>query len=297
MINGLDKKLCGVINVDKPLGITSFDVVRKIKKIAKEKKVGHGGTLDPEASGVLPICIGRATKAIDFIMENEKEYIAEIKLGVVTDTYDREGKILSEKEVNCSEEEVLSIINKFLGDIDQIPPMFSALKINGKKLYELAREGIEVERAPRKITIKEIEVLNIELPIVKIRVRCSKGTYIRSLCYDIGMELGCGGMMWSLDRTATGPFHKSNSVKLEELNEENIEKYLLPLEKVFEKYPKLVVNEKFERLIRNGVVIKDKSLLCKIKESINYAVYNKENVFIGIGALDIAGFKLIKMFV
>ncbi len=207
-----NNKPFGVLNINKPLGISSFDVVRKIKKLAKEKKVGHGGTLDPEACGVLPVCIGRATKAIDFIMEGEKEYIAKVKLGVVTDTYDREGKVLRESKVDSTEEEITKVINKFVGTIAQVPPMYSALKQNGKKLYELAREGKEVYREPRTVTIHSIDILSIDSPIIHIKVRCSKGTYIRSLCYDIGEELGCGAMMWELERTATGPFTIDRSV-------------------------------------------------------------------------------------
>lgn len=292
-----EPKICGVLNINKPLGITSFDVVRQVKRLAKEKKVGHGGTLDPEAGGVLPVCLGRATKAIDFIMEDTKEYVAGIKLGVVTDTYDREGKILRESEVKCSEQEVIEAINKFIGNIDQVPPMYSALKQNGKKLYELAREGKEVYREPRRITIHSIEILSIEIPLIHIRVRCSKGTYIRSLCYDVGEALGCGGMMWSLERTSTGPFTIENSVKLAELNEENIKSYIIPLEKVFERFPKLIVNSKFEKLISNGVVIQDRALLKDVNENCEYAVYNTDNILIGVGSNTGAGFKLIKMFI
>lgn len=292
-----ETKVCGVLNINKPLGITSFDVVRQVRRLAKEKKVGHGGTLDPEAGGVLPVCLGRATKAIDFIMDDTKEYVAEIKLGVVTDTYDREGKILCESEVTCSHDEVVEAINKFVGNIQQVPPMYSALKQNGKKLYELAREGKEVYREPRSITIHSIDILAIELPLIAIRVRCSKGTYIRSLCYDIGGELGCGAMMWSLERTSTGPFTIENSVNLEDLTEENIKSYIIPLEKVFENFPKLIVNSKFEKLISNGVIINDRTLLNEVKKNCEYAVYNTDNVLIGVGSNTGAGFKLIKMFI
>lgn len=292
-----NNKPFGVLNINKPLGISSFEVVRKVKKLAREKKVGHGGTLDPEASGVLPVCIGRATKAIDFIMEGEKEYIAKVKLGVVTDTYDREGKVLRESNVSFTEEEIANAIFKFEGTINQVPPMYSALKQNGKKLYELAREGKEVYREPRRVTIYSIEILSISSPIIEIKVRCSKGTYIRSLCYDIGEELGCGAMMWDLKRTATGPFSIENSVDLKELTEENINNYIISLDEVFSKFPKLVVNEKFERLILNGVTINDRTLLNKIEKFCKYAVYNNSDKLIGIGLESDAGFKLIKLFV
>ena len=171
----------GILNVFKPTGMTSFDVVRIIKKISNVKKVGHAGTLDPEASGVLPVCIGKATKAIDYIMGDFKIYEAELKLGVITDTYDREGKILRESEVNASDEEIIQVINSFIGEIKQVPPMYSALKVNGKKLYELARAGIEIEREARPIIIYDIDITDIKIPYVKFRVKCSKGTYIRSL--------------------------------------------------------------------------------------------------------------------
>jgi tRNA pseudouridine55 synthase len=292
-----NNKPFGVLNINKPLGISSFEVVRKVKKLAREKKVGHGGTLDPEASGVLPVCIGRATKAIDFIMEGEKEYIAKVKLGVVTDTYDREGKVLRESNVSFTEEEIANAIFKFEGIINQVPPMYSALKQNGKKLYELAREGKEVYREPRRVTIYSIEILSISSPIIEIKVRCSKGTYIRSLCYDIGEELGCGAMMWDLKRTATGPFSIENSVDLKELTEDNINNYIISLDEVFSKFPKLVVNEKFERLILNGVTINDRTLLNKIEKFCKYAVYNNSDKLIGIGLESDAGFKLIKLFV
>lgn len=292
-----NNKPFGVLNINKPLGISSFEVVRKVKKLAREKKVGHGGTLDPEASGVLPVCIGRATKAIDFIMEGEKEYIAKVKLGVVTDTYDREGKVLRESNVSFTEEEIANAIFKFEGTINQVPPMYSALKQNGKKLYELAREGKEVYREPRRVTIYSIEILSISSTIIEIKVRCSKGTYIRSLCYDIGEELGCGAMMWDLKRTATGPFSIENSVDLKELTEDNINNYIISLDEVFSKFPKLVVNEKFERLILNGVTINDRTLLNKIEKFCKYAVYNNSDKLIGIGLESDAGFKLIKLFV
>lgn len=291
-----NNKPFGVLNINKPLGISSFEVVRKIKKLAGEKKVGHGGTLDPEASGVLPVCIGKATKAIDFIMEGEKEYIAKVKLGVVTDTYDREGKVLREGNVNFTEEEIIKAIHKFEGSIDQVPPMYSALKQNGKKLYELAREGKEVYREPRNITIYSIDILSIDSPIIEIKVRCSKGTYIRSLCYDIGEELGCGAMMWELKRTATGTFTIENSVDLKELTESNIRNYIVSLDEIFNKFPKLVVNEKFERLILNGVTINDRTLLNRIEKFCKYAVYNNSDKLIGIGLESDEGFKLIKLF-
>ncbi|HEY8888828.1 MAG TPA: tRNA pseudouridine(55) synthase TruB [Clostridium sp.] len=287
----------GILNVFKPTGITSFDVVRTIRKISNVKKVGHAGTLDPEASGVLPVCIGRATKAIDYIMGDFKIYEAELKLGVTTDTYDREGKILRECEVNASFDEITSVINSFIGEIKQIPPMYSALKVNGKKLYELARAGIEIEREARPIVIYDIDILNIKIPYVKFRVKCSKGTYIRSLCYDIGEILKCGGMMWNLQRTATGQFHIEDSINIEDLNEGNIKKYIMPIEKIFEKNTKITIEDRFVKFLLNGVVVKDKALNCKFEANIIYNIYNNENAFIGIADRGNDGVKLIKSFI
>ncbi len=287
----------GILNVFKPTGITSFDVVRKIRKISNVKKVGHAGTLDPEASGVLPVCIGKATKAIDYIMSDFKIYEAELKLGVTTDTYDREGKIIKENEVNLSDEEITKVINSFLGEIKQIPPMYSALKVNGKKLYELARAGIEIEREARPIVIYDIDIMDIKSPYVKFRVKCSKGTYIRSLCYDIGSKLKCGGMMWNLKRTATGEFHIEDAINVNELNEENINKYIIPIEKIFQNNTKIIIEDRFVKFLLNGVVVKDKALTCKFEINSMYSIYNNDNDFIGIADKSNDGVRLIKSFI
>lgn len=286
----------GIINVYKPIGITSFDVIRDIKKITGIKKIGHTGTLDPLASGVLPICIGKATKAVDFIMSGFKTYKAELKLGVVTDTYDREGKILETNKVNVSEEEIIKCINSFKGDILQVPPMYSAIKVNGKKLYELARKGIEVELEPRLIKIFDIEILEIKIPYVTFNVKCSKGTYIRSLCYDIGKNLNCGATMWNLERIQSGNFSKNSSVKLEDLNKDTIEKFLIPIDEVFSYYDRIEVNPKAEKLLVNGVCIGDKNLLPNIDNNTMYRIYNNNGIFIGIGLKSKNGLKIEKLF-
>ena len=291
------KNIFGILNIYKPTKITSFDVVRIIRKLTNEKKVGHCGTLDPEACGVLPICIGKATKAIDYIMENNKVYVAELKLGEVTDTYDIEGKVIRQCDVNVTAEEVMEAVYSFKGDIKQVPPMYSALKVNGKKLYELAREGIEIEREARSITIHDIKVLEINLPYVKMEVNCSKGTYIRSLCYDIGEKLGCGAMMSALERTATGKFTKENSINIESLNKENIYDYIIPIENAFLNYPKVVANIKFKTLLLNGVILKDKSFTSDILKDEIYRVYDEENNLVGIGRKNDVGFKLIKVLI
>jgi len=287
----------GILNVFKPTGMTSFDVVRIIKKISHIKKVGHAGTLDPEASGVLPVCIGKATKAIDYIMGDFKIYETELKLGVITDTYDREGKILSESEVNLSENEIIQCINSFIGEIKQVPPMYSALKVNGKKLYELARAGIEIEREARAITIYDIEIRSIEIPYVKFMVKCSKGTYIRSLCYDIGELLKCGGMMWNLQRTATGQFHIEDAINIQDLNEENINGNIMPIESIFKNNTKITIEDRFVKFLLNGVVVKDKALANKFETEKIYSIYNNNNEFIGIADKSNEGVRLIKSFI
>lgn len=287
----------GILNINKPTGMSSFDVVRVVKKVAKTKKVGHTGTLDPEASGVLPICIGRATKLVDYIMSDYKVYKVELKLGITTDTYDREGKILQTSEINSSEDDIKNAIKSFEGEIDQIPPMYSALKVNGQRLYNLARKGIEIERKARKIHIYDINILSMELPIVKFTVKCSKGTYIRSLCYDIGEKLKCGGTMWNLERTQTGSFSISNSVELEQLNVDNIHSYLIPMDKALESYPKIIIDKKYEKLILNGVNVKDNAIIGNMEINKLYRIYLGENDFVGIGVKKDFGFKMTKLLV
>lgn len=286
----------GVINVYKPSGITSFDVVRTIKRLSKTKKVGHTGTLDPMASGVLPVCIGNATKIVDYIMQNHKVYKATLKLGVTTDTYDREGKILSESELNnISDKDIEEVIKGFIGDVEQMPPMYSALKVNGKRLYELARKGIEIERQKRKITIYDINIENIDIPYVEFTVKCSKGTYIRSLCYDIGDVLKVGGAMWDLERVETGTFSIENSIALEDLNEENIENFIIPIDGALT-YKSMVFSNKFEKLLLNGVTIQNPFIIKDIEENILYKVYIEDR-FIGIGKKTEKGFKVEKLLI
>ena len=197
----------GILNIYKEAGFTSHDVVAKLRGILKQKKIGHTGTLDPDAEGVLPVCVGNATKLCGLLTDKEKTYEAVLLLGQETDTQDLSGKVLRKAEVTVSEEAVREAILSFQGNYDQIPPMYSALKINGRKLYELAREGKEVERKPRKVTLREISISWIELPEVSFTVTCSSGTYIRTLCHDIGEKLGCSGCMKTLLRTCVDRFH------------------------------------------------------------------------------------------
>lgn len=286
----------GVLNVYKPIGMTSFDVVRRVKKICKIKRVGHTGTLDPLASGVLPICVGNSTKIVDYIMNENKIYIATLKLGIVTDTYDREGKILEETSVHIDENSVIDCIKSFIGEIDQVPPMYSALKVNGKRLYELARQGIEVEREKRRVNIYSIDILNMDIPFVTFKVECSKGTYIRSLCYDIGKMLGVGGTMWSLERTKTGAFTVENSINIEDLNEDNVQNYMIPMDKALFKYDAVNMDKRYEILLLNGATLNNKYAIQGIKEDTVLRVYI-ENKFIGLGKKTEKGFKILKLLV
>lgn len=287
----------GILNINKSLGLTSFDVVRKIKKIAHTKKVGHTGTLDPEASGVLPICIGGATKFVDYIMKDNKVYRATLRLGIVTDTYDKEGAVLRTADVTAGEEDIIAAVKSFTGKIKQIPPMYSALKVNGQRLYSLARKGIEIERAARDIEIFSIDILEVNLPYIVFDVCCSKGTYIRSLCYDIGEKLGCGGAMWGLVRTSSGFFNIDNSVRLEDLNEENIAEHLISVEKALWNYPSATFEMKYVSLLINGVSLKDKNAIGSLAADVMYKVYGTDSKFIGIGKLGLSGFKMVKQFI
>lgn len=246
----------GIINIYKEAGFTSHDVVARLRGILKQKKIGHTGTLDPDAVGVLPVCLGSGTKLCDMLTDKTKEYVAQLRLGLTTDTQDMSGTVLEQKEVRVSEEQVVEAINSFLGAYDQIPPMYSALKVNGKKLYELAREGKEVERKARTVQIEEIEILQINLPVVKMRVRCSKGTYIRTLCHDIGAKLDCGGTMQSLQRTRVGNFDIESALTLtqvEKLRDEGrIADAILSVDSVFSGLQKVVVLKEFQKFIENG---------------------------------------------
>lgn len=209
----------GILNIYKEAGYTSHDVVARLRGIAKQKKIGHTGTLDPDAVGVLPVCLGSATKLCDMMTDRSKEYEALMRLGVTTDTLDMSGRILAQREVHVSEEEARAAVMSFEGGYEQVPPMYSALKVNGKKLYELAREGREIERRPRHVDIFSIRVLMVRLPEVRFAVSCSKGTYIRSLCADIGERLGCGAAMAALERTRVGSFRVEDALTLDRVEE------------------------------------------------------------------------------
>ncbi len=313
----------GVIIVNKEKDFTSHDVVAKLRGIVKQKKIGHTGTLDPQAEGVLPVCLGNATKLCDILTDKRKEYVAELLLGVTTDTQDLTGKVLRKVsfgkdggeenrshpagEPNCeetvngeqsckasecreiiSEEKIREAIASFKGKSMQIPPMYSALKVNGKKLYELAREGKEVERTPRPIEIYELEILSVELPVVQIRVLCSKGTYIRTLCNDIGDKLGCGGCMKSLVRTRVESFSLENAhtlSQIEEIRDEgNLWKLIIPVDEVFGGLSKIRIKKEYAPVVENGNICAPEFLQERVdaKDGEHFLMYHSDGRFFGI---------------
>ncbi len=247
----------GVIVIRKEKGFTSHDVVAKLRGILHMKKIGHTGTLDPDAEGVLPVALGKATRLVDMITDKEKTYEAVMRLGVVTDTQDMSGTVLSQTEdISVTEEELRTVIGSFVGDYMQVPPMYSALKVNGKKLYELAREGKTVERKARPVHFYEIEILDIDFPLVRFCVTCSKGTYIRTLCHDIGEKLGCGAAMETLLRTKVGRFTLDDAITLAQAEEAvqagEIESKVAGIEQILAEYPRVCCTEAGDRLLANG---------------------------------------------
>ena len=246
----------GLINVYKERGFTSHDVVAKLRGILKQKKIGHTGTLDPEAEGVLPVCLGKATKVCELLTDKDKTYQAVLLLGMETDTQDTTGTVTARAPVTASEEDVREAVQSFTGSYDQIPPMYSALKINGKKLYDLARAGKEVERKARTVQIHEIRIEEIALPRVTMTVTCSKGTYIRTLCYDIGRKLGCGGCMEKLLRTRVERFTLEEAYTLSQIekirDEGQLEEILTPVDRLFSQYPLFQAVSEAEKRLENG---------------------------------------------
>lgn len=296
----------GIINIYKEKGYTSHDVVAKLRGILKTKKIGHTGTLDPDAEGVLPVCVGRATKVCDMLTEKNKMYRTVLLLGKSTDTQDISGKILEENELpeNLDEEAVRNVIMEFAGEYMQIPPMYSALKVNGKKLYELARQGVEVERKARPVTILDINIEKIELPRITMTVTCSKGTYIRTLCHDIGQKLGTGGCMENLLRLESGIFNVHDSVKLSDvqkyMDENTIDKILIPIDKLFMNYASCKVKKKYNILIYNGNKFAEDNIFNKVspKDGEHFRIYDEDGNFIGIYKYDMSEtmFIPVKMF-
>lgn len=294
----------GIIIIDKEPGFTSHDVVAKLRGICGQKKIGHTGTLDPAATGVLPVCLGSGTKLCGMLTDTDKEYVAELLLGVETDTQDATGEVLAKRAVRVSGEEAQAAALSFAGDYEQVPPMYSALKVNGKKLYELAREGREVERKARQVKIHEIEILECRLPVLKLRVACSKGTYIRTLCADIGARLGCGGIMQSLRRTAAGRFRLAEAVTLGEVqrrkDEGRLAELLLPVDSVFEDCPALhAQGEGVSRLDNGNRILPGQTAEGKVYEpGERVRLYRPDDSFAGIYAYDAESgcYKPVKMF-
>lgn len=275
----------GVLVVRKEKGFTSHDVVAKLRGILHMKKIGHTGTLDPDAEGVLPVVLGKATRLVELLTEKQKTYEALLHLGIETDTQDMTGKVQGELPVTVSEEQVTEAVNSFLGEQQQIPPMYSALKVDGRKLYELAREGKTVERKPRTVHFYEIRILEIRLPLVRLSVTCSKGTYIRTLCHDIGQKLGCGGCMEELLRTRSGQFALEDSLTLDEIRElmekGTLTEHLTGIQEILGEYPAVHGTEEAERLLRNGNPVGE-ALVSESHKEGWVRMYTGENTFIGI---------------
>jgi len=276
----------GVINIYKEQGFTSHDVVAKLRGILKQKKIGHTGTLDPDAEGVLPVCLGSGTKLCDMLTDRDKTYEAVLLLGQSTDTQDAAGTVLERAEVSVTEEMVREAVLSFTGDYEQIPPMYSALKVNGKKLCDLARAGREVERKARPVVIHRIEILEIDIPRVHMSVSCSKGTYIRTLCHDIGERLGCHGCMEKLLRTKAGQFLLEDSLRLSEVerlrDEGRLSEVILPVDEVLAVFPKAVLKEGSSRLGHNGNPVRKSDFDIQDVQDGKIRVYDHAGIFIGI---------------
>ena len=291
----------GVLNVRKEKGFTSHDVVAKLRGILHMKKIGHTGTLDPEAEGVLPVVLGKATRLVDMLTEKEKTYEALLHLGIETDTQDMTGTVLKELPVTVTEEDVKKELESFLGEQQQIPPMYSALKVNGKKLYELARQGIEIERKPRFVKINSIKLLDFypnkeHVMKFKMLVSCSKGTYIRALCNDIGEDLKCFAHMSGLVRTKSGRFDLEHSYKLSEI--ENMAaignmSFFTPVDEVFSEYGKLVLSDNAAFKMCNGTQVKSPA---EAKDGVTYRVYDINGKFLTISRAENGKMKILKTF-
>lgn len=295
----------GVVNINKEKGYTSHDVVAKLRGIVGQKKIGHTGTLDPDATGVLPVCFGKATKLCDMLTDKSKTYETVMLLGKTTDTQDISGTVLSEASISDIDETMVTkCIGEFVGDYLQMPPMYSALKVNGKKLYELARQGIEVERKKRPVVIHEIHILEIDLPRVRIEVSCSKGTYIRTLCHDIGQKLGCGACMEELTRTRVGRFELADSFTLQQVEEMKesgrLEEIIVPIDAMFSEYEAVTIKKEFAAFAYNGNLFMPKHICEKITltDGKQVRVYDEEGTFIAIYAFQKEKwmFQIVKMF-
>ena len=283
----------GVLLVDKPAGWTSHDVVAKLRGVFGERRIGHAGTLDPMATGLLVVFLGRATKAVSFAEAQEKRYIARLRLGVVTDTQDTTGRVLSETEQRVTRAELEAALTAFRGEILQIPPMYSAIKVDGKRLYDVARRGGEVERTARPITIHRLELIGSADGDWLLDVTCSKGTYIRTLCHDLGAALSCGGTMAALRRISVGDYRVREAYTVEQLSQmprEDAEQLLMPLDSVFRQHPAVTLSAKQERLCRNG-----SAFACAQPDGV-YRVYGQDGAFLMLGEVRDGTAQAIKRF-
>lgn len=284
----------GIILVDKPQDWTSHDVVAKLRGVLHERRIGHSGTLDPLATGLLVVFVGRATRAVEFAEADSKEYITGLHLGVSTDTQDITGNIVAESAALPDEAALREAIGRFIGDIEQIPPMYSAIKIGGKKLYELARRGESVERAPRKITVSAIDIAGRDGDDYILNISCSKGTYVRTLCSDIGEALGCGACMSSLRRTRAGVFSVDDAHSLADIEaavrEGRLSDIILPVDTLFASFPKLTVSQSAAKRLKNGNIIKISA------EDGDYRVYSDPEEFLLLGRVEGGKLKTIKSF-
>ncbi len=281
----------GIVIVDKPQGWTSQDVTARLRRVFNTRRIGHGGTLDPMATGVLPVFVGRATRGVEFFEHAEKTYEATLRLGITTDTEDITGTVLTEQKVSLSEEAFLAVLPQFRGQILQVPPMYSALKVDGKKLYDLARQGKTVERKPRPITIHRLECLEFSGDSARLLVHCSKGTYIRTLCKDIGEALGCGGCMAALRRVSAGEYTQEHAVALQDLlDAEDPGQYLLPVDSMFRNYDAVNLTQKQELRCRNG-----NSFSVQLADG-TYRVYSQDGEFLALSQVDNGVMSTIKSF-
>ena len=281
----------GIVIVDKPQEWTSQDVTARLRRVFQTRRIGHGGTLDPMATGVLPVFVGRGTRGVEFFEHAEKAYEAVLQLGITTDTEDTSGEVLEKRDVHISETEFMEILSQFRGKIMQVPPMYSALKVNGQKLCDLARKGKTVERQAREIEIFELTCLEFSGDTARLRVKCSKGTYIRTLCKDIGEALGCGGCMAALRRVQAGEYTIEEAVPLQILLEaENPEEYLRPVDSMFRNYPAVTLSDKQEKRCRNG------NSFSTTLESGTYRVYSKQNEFLALSRVEDGVMSTIKSF-
>ena len=295
----------GIINVYKEKGYTSHDVVAKLRGILHMKKIGHTGTLDPDAVGVLPVCLGKGTKLCDMLTDTDKTYEAVMLLGTTTDTQDVTGRVLEQKEVSLTEMEVIEAVSSFVGEYEQIPPMYSAIKVNGRKLYELARQGVEVERKPRPVVIRSIHINDMNLspdpPVVTMTVTCSKGTYIRTLCDDIGKKLGTGACMESLIRTRVGRFYMDESYTINQIAALAIKgeaaSIVVPVDSMFD-YQSVTIKNESSKLLYNGNVMPADCAVSSEEAVVpgNIKVYDESGHFIGIYSFDGENYTPIKIF-